>query len=1090
MKDSIEIPQTEENKQNSPSEIKELKQDLVGINQIKESAEEQTQKNDQIPENLNNNNLDNNNQNNEDIVNIKMQESANPPKIIKKEQRPKTSSLTKGKNAYSNFIKNIRTVTPNLRESFNKNNISKNKITNSFSKSLNNFFRKNKIICNDDDDAPSLINEDPIKLRNTFQHFLGKSNENSTKEISFKKLKELITENHSSQDLRVYISCLSTYSRNATITGMEIYALLYGFLSVIYKENLMDPIDNPPNIIKTINRILTHIRQYYLNSNSYVVHKAASRSLCDIYDNCMPKENVKSIYMIFLEPLLNILNSGVGKSTQEGAAICLCDFVVHLGENKKMEINKKILESIDEKIIFLCIKPSLENPYLFEALYNLINFNDIENISGHLKEIYDRCIMILCKTNKNKYNYLIKVNCLNILNLIGNKIRNVADITIGYYQNEIFKVIEFNTRDKNAKVNLAAKKALKTWNELKQIHDDLDNQKREIKNNINKDTFINNNNDIKKDDDNESHLNIQGNDKLVRKMDKFNFLRNLAKMAKIENQKIDYDSELPEKMKEEVYKKGISNVLNLSKFLKFKTQNTTFNKRDDLASPTKHKKKVQSEVEDYLKFSKQVKKYDAYKKIQNQREKNYDNENILYANENTGNNIIKEEENNFDEKSNNNLRNKPNQIKKIEYQEEDQFKGGDQMTVNFYNNANNYNNNPIIGNNMNINDNKGYSSTDAILPEQNNKILYNNNYNNPNLTNDKGYSSTNLNNNYNTNSTNNNVNYNETNPKNNQDYSSAFINKSNPIIDQNDLTVTNNNNEINLNPKFLKNNVDDSSNFNNNINQNQINQNTKKEDDDQIKNYIQNMFNETIYTSFTKFENTVTNKLNNMKTRLNEISLKISDYQLRNNNYIKNLISNNKDKNINKSNANNISCSSYKQAIENTSFFINNQKFKANSEKLSVNTEECETNNFVINNNNLQNNTIDSEVTRTWKESLNLVEKGNINEGYLKILNSGDDIYLLRLIYLTGPVIDRLDPKIISKVLIRVNLISKSYQIQHLLVGLIRNAVKNKVFRLLDPNQQNYILDSLYEFSGLNNGLANEAAELYAQLTKFNKKNN
>ena len=63
-------------------------------------------------------------------------------------------------------------------------------------------------------------------------------------------------------------------------------------------------------------------------------------------------------------------------------------------------------------------------------------------------------------------------------------------------------------------------------------------------------------------------------------------------------------------------------------------------------------------------------------------------------------------------------------------------------------------------------------------------------------------------------------------------------------------------------------------------------------------------------------------------------------------------------------------------------------------------------------------------------------------------------------------------------------MISKSHQIQQLLIGLIKNSFKNNIFQTLDPNQQNYILDSLYEFSGLNNNIASEAAELYAELTK------
>ena len=123
-------------------------------------------------------------------------------------------------------------------------------------------------------------------------------------------------------------------------------------------------------------------------------------------------------------------------------------------------------------------------------------------------------------------------------------------------------------------------------------------------------------------------------------------------------------------------------------------------------------------------------------------------------------------------------------------------------------------------------------------------------------------------------------------------------------------------------------------------------------------------------------------------------------------------------------------------------------------------------------------------MTKTWKDTLKLIEKGNLNEGYLKLINTGDDIYLLRLICLTGPIIDKLDAEIAKRVLIRVNMISKSHQIQQLLIGLIRNSIKSNVFQMLEINQQNYILDSLYEFSGLNNSIATEAAELYAQLTK------
>ena len=1051
MLDSIDLQQGDKNNQNS----------FQAINQLKQGLKQEAPSQNEFQENKKSNPQSQNLLISNDTKNLSKSERIKS-KISKSPNQKQVLINGKPKNAYSNFIKNIRATTPVLNSLSNSNlNSNKNRIrpTSSFSRTLNNFFQRNKLLINDDDDKSSFINDDPIKLRNQFQHYLGKANEKTTKEVSFQKLKEIITNNHSTENLRVYISCLSTYSRNATIFGMEIYALLYGYISGVYKENLMDPIDNPPNIIKTINRILGHLRQFYLGSNSYMVHKSISRSMCDIYDNCMPKDNVKSIYMIFFEPLFEILSNGTEKSTQEGAAICLMDFIYHLGENrKKNNINKKILDTIDDKIISLCTKSSLDNPYLFEALYNLINFNKIEKFSNYLKEIYDRFIIILCKTNKNKYNYLMKLNSLKILNLIGSKIRNIADISIGYYQDEILKVIEFNTKDKNNKVQLQAKKTLKTWKELKNIYEDIDIKKREIKDDISKDDFINNNlinkkiskNDDEEDEEEENEtINEKVNNEknngfstVVRKMDKLNFLRNLAKRAKIENQKIDYDSQLPEKMKEEVYKKGISNILNFSKFLKNRLQTKESAEfKNEEVSPNKRKikkNKMKNEIRDYLKHSKQVKKYDSIKKMEHD---NIISKDKSYNINNMNNNNIIENDNNNIENDNNNI------IKEENESNYNANENNNEMNINNENN-NNVNNNfveeiPIQGQNFE------------------NKV----------------------------NEENTNMNYNELN-NNQEEISQEENNNQNQIENENENEndIEQNNQEDNINNsinniqenKNMKNSqISDTKNSNFNKSKNGANENTIN-----IKNNLQNIFNDLIYKSFDEFEKNITIKLNQINNRINDISLKISDYQSNQ------LNPNEGDFNKNKKIIdNNYSQSSYRpqSIVENNSFYINSRKMRLNSlrdaKNTSINTEEPD---FYINNNlnKRESTSIDSEVTKTWKETLQLIEKGNINEGFLKLINSGDDIYLLRLICLTGPIIDKLDLEVAKRVLLRVNMISKSHQIQQLLIGLIKNSIKNNIFQSLDPNQQNYILDSLYEFSGLNNSLATEAAELYAELTK------
>ena len=417
---------------------------------------------------------------------------------------------------------------------------------------------------------------------------------------------------------------------------------------------------------------------------------------------------------------------------------------------------------------------------------------------------------------------------------------------------------------------------------------------------------------------------------------------------------------------------------------------------------------MKNEIRDYLKHSKQVKKYDSIKKMEH--------ENIVSKNkepnEYNENNIIKEEENesNFNNNENNNV-NQNNFI------EENPIQGQ---------------NNDQNENNVNIQYNEENKNQEEIIQDENQNQIENENEN------------------------------------------------------ENDIEQNNDNNEININNNFIEQNnnlnnsqVSDTKNSNKINNDIELNVNVRN-----MKDNLRNIFNEIIYKSFDDFEKNINIKLNQINNRINDISLKISDFQSNQVNQNEGGFSKTK-----KLGDNTYSQSSYIQPSiveNNNSFYINSRKMRLNSIKdsknHSVNTEDPD---FNINNLNKKEDTsIDSEVTKTWKETLKLIEKGKINEGYLKLINSGDDIYLLRLICLTGPIIDKLDIEVAKRVLIRVNMISKSHQIQQLLIGLIKNSIKNNIFQTLEPNQQNYILDSLYEFSGLNNSIASEAAELYAELTK------
>ena len=849
-------------------------------------------------------------------------------------------------NTGSSFYKakKFRASTPETNQKLN--------FMSSFTKSFKNFLTSN-YLNKDQDDL-----DDPITLRNKIQPILGKLNDNTTKEVAFTQLKNIISSNTSQAALRVYIGALSSYHNNSNQTAKEILALLYGYIATIYKENLMDPLDKPPNIIKTINRLLTHIRNFYLSENSYVVHKASSHSILDIYECCMPKDNIKSINILFIEPLVSLIASGKSKFSQDGAAICLADFIYHLGKDD-VEINSKLLATLDNKIISLVNKNSLDVPYVFEALFNLMQFLPFETFTNNLKEIYDRTLGVLCKANAGKYNTLTKINCLNILGLIAQKCKGIADISIGYYQNDIIKVIEYNTKDKVYKVQCAANDALKNWKELTVIHKDLDDKKSKLVEG----------GDLAKTK--EDYLSKGENTKegtYIKKMDKFNFLRNLAKMAKIENKKVDYDTELPEKMREEVYKKGIGNILKLSNFLKYKNNNKNNVSKDNSlnrsgSSKRKQNNRIKNEINDYLKYNEQVKKYDS------------------------GNNNI-----HLTAKDRLTEVNEVNEQKEVSHRNNSHI-GFNEEEIHEADQGVNYDQEPQI-NNINKNTiSSTVSNKNKQLPKLNN-------------------------------------------------FQKRYVNEE-PIISK---------------PKEEK----------------------KEIDLTKIKLTLSSMIEDTLLKSYDNFEKQINNRLYDMETRINDIYLRLTEYKAH--------------PNIN----NNLKSM---DTIQSNEYHINNEPFRTIKQQSTVPqpTERSELNRDMINQEVLNDvrkelskkqipqkeepNT-DCEITKTWKNALYQIENGNPNEGYNTILNSGDDIYLLRLVCITGPIFEQLSPEIAKRILMRINMISRSHQIQSLLINLIKSSLDNNVFSMLTQNEQNDLLDSLFEFSGLNTKLGGEAAELYTLITK------
>lgn len=110
--------------------------------------------------------------------------------------------------------------------------------------------------------------------------------------------------------------------------------MLFGHVAKVYKSEMLDPLDKPPNLLKTVVRVCENIHSF-LKENSSLIHLACANSLVEVLDNCfVQKEDKLSLSLIFYEPLSAIINGGYDKMGQMAASVCIQKLIEYLIENK------------------------------------------------------------------------------------------------------------------------------------------------------------------------------------------------------------------------------------------------------------------------------------------------------------------------------------------------------------------------------------------------------------------------------------------------------------------------------------------------------------------------------------------------------------------------------------------------------------------------------------------------------------------------------------------------------------------------------------------------------------------------------------
>ncbi|CDW71424.1 UNKNOWN [Stylonychia lemnae] len=322
-----------------------------------------------------------------------------------------------------------------------------------------------------------------FKIRRSFQQALNKLSTNDTKEVGVNECKRIIEANCDQASLRVYLSLLCEKHKNSTTSNKELQVLLFGHLAKVYKSEMLDPLDRPPNLLKTIVRVCETIHSF-LKENSTLIHLACANSLVEILDNCFDqKEDKLSLSLIFYEPLASVINGGYDKMGQLAASVCilkLLEYLIEKGHNG-------FFDFLCPKFIQLFIvyyqdnlqilqQSKCDHPDFLQCLGTIISQTSLKYLTQYIWEIVQRCIKIV--QNPDTQSYLKKIEACNLLKTIAIQLKDVADLIFGYMHRQVIHALEVAQGDRVLKVRQGAIQAKQQWQQVKFINKEIEEKKK------------------------------------------------------------------------------------------------------------------------------------------------------------------------------------------------------------------------------------------------------------------------------------------------------------------------------------------------------------------------------------------------------------------------------------------------------------------------------------------------------------------------------------------------------------------------------------------------------------------------------------
>jgi hypothetical protein len=305
------------------------------------------------------------------------------------------------------------------------------------------------------------------ELRTKFQQALNKLITIDTREVGYKESVKIIEQNISQESLRVFLGCLGEIKKNQTSASRECEVRLIGHLAEFLGDKMIEDSYTPfKYIYKAIELI-----QIFFKDPSRNVHEAAADSLCAVYMNCVPKNALETVVALIYEPLETALTSGLDVKAQQAASLAMFKWFSALGQDE--DVNT--LNALYPKVLSLFVKLRPEYPDLISCLGLFVDLCGLNPLLPDLLAVLKKLLAYVGYTGTSAHLY--KIEACKLLECLGRHLQNLADLVMGSFAKDVVITLEEAKLSKLPGVQIAARQALTEWKRLEIVQAEIEEKK-------------------------------------------------------------------------------------------------------------------------------------------------------------------------------------------------------------------------------------------------------------------------------------------------------------------------------------------------------------------------------------------------------------------------------------------------------------------------------------------------------------------------------------------------------------------------------------------------------------------------------------